>query len=55
MICNPLQTNCFFHDCSECPGPTDLENTLEVVFADYAIENITIKQWISTGVNCKVD
>jgi hypothetical protein len=38
----------FFHDCSECPGPTDLENTLEHVFTDNAIENIAFKQWIST-------
>jgi hypothetical protein len=43
MICNPFQTNCFFHDCSECPGPTDLENTLEDVFTDNAIENIAVK------------
>jgi hypothetical protein len=28
MICNPPQTNCFFRDYSECPGPTDLESTL---------------------------
>jgi predicted metal-binding protein len=48
MICNPPQTNCFFHDCSECPGPTDLENTLEDVFTDNAIENITFTQWILT-------
>jgi hypothetical protein len=43
MICNPPQTNCFFHECSECPGPVDLENTLENVFTDNAIENITFK------------
>jgi hypothetical protein len=48
MICNPSQTNYFFRDCSECPGPTDLENTLENVFTDNAIENITFKQWILT-------
>jgi hypothetical protein len=24
MIFNPLQTNCFLCDCSECPGPTNL-------------------------------
>jgi hypothetical protein len=48
MICNPPQTNCFFRDCSECSGPTDLENTLEDVFTDNAIGNITFKQWIST-------
>jgi hypothetical protein len=39
----------FFRDCSECPEPTDLENTLEDVFTGNAIENITFKQWISTG------
>jgi hypothetical protein len=38
----------FFHDCSECPGPNGLENTLEDVFTDNAIENIAFKQWIST-------
>jgi hypothetical protein len=38
----------FFHDCSECPGPTDLENTLEDVLTDNAIESIAFKQWIST-------
>jgi hypothetical protein len=48
MICNPPRTNCFFRDCSKCPGPTNLENTLEDVFTDNAIENITFKQWIST-------
>jgi hypothetical protein len=32
----------------ECPRPTDLENTLEDVFSDNAIESITFKQWIST-------
>jgi hypothetical protein len=37
-----------FHDLSEYPEPTDLENTLEDVFTDNAIENITFKQWIST-------
>jgi predicted metal-binding protein len=42
-----------FHDCGECPGPTDLENTLEDVFSDNAIENITFKQWISTDC-CKL-
>jgi hypothetical protein len=46
MICNPPQKNRFFCDCSECPGPTNLENTLEDVFSDNAIENITFKQWI---------
>jgi hypothetical protein len=43
MICNPPQTSCFFCDCSECPGPTNLENTLDV-FTDNAIENISFKQ-----------
>jgi hypothetical protein len=38
----------FFRDCSECPEPADLENTLEDVFTDNAFENITFKQWIST-------
>jgi hypothetical protein len=38
----------FFHDCSECPEHTDLENTSEDVVTDIAIENITFKQWIST-------
>jgi hypothetical protein len=41
MICNPPKPNYFFGDCSECPGPTDLEN--EGVFTDNAIENITFK------------
>jgi hypothetical protein len=49
MICNPSQTNYSFRDCSECPGPTDLENTLEDVFTSDEIENIAFKQWISTG------
>jgi hypothetical protein len=48
MICNPSQTNCFFHDCSECTGPTDLENTVKAIFTDEAIRNITFKQWILT-------
>jgi hypothetical protein len=48
VICNPPHTNCFSHDCSECPGPADLENTLEDVFTDNAIENIAFKWWIST-------
>jgi hypothetical protein len=48
MNCNPPQTNCFFHDRSECPGCTNLENTLEAVFTDETIENIAFKQWIST-------
>jgi hypothetical protein len=43
MICNPPQKNCSFRDCSERPGPTDLENTLEDVFTDNAIENIAFK------------
>jgi predicted metal-binding protein len=38
----------FSCDCGECPGPPDLENTLEDVFTDNAIENITFKQWILT-------
>jgi hypothetical protein len=46
MISNPPQTNCFFCDCSECPGPTNLDNTLEDVFTDNAIENSTFKEWI---------
>jgi hypothetical protein len=50
MICNPPQTKCYFCDCNECPGPTDLENTLEDVFTDNAIESITFKQWILTQV-----
>jgi hypothetical protein len=41
-------SNCFFRDCSECPGPTDLENTLEDILTDNATENITFKKWIST-------
>jgi hypothetical protein len=45
-ICNPPQTNCLFHDCSECPGPTNLGNTLEDVFTNNTIENITFKKWI---------
>jgi hypothetical protein len=47
MICNPPHINYFFRDCSECPGPIDIENTLEDVFTDNAIENTTFKQWIS--------
>jgi hypothetical protein len=46
MICIPPQTNCFFRDCSECPGPTSLENTLEDVFTENGNENITFKQLI---------
>jgi hypothetical protein len=38
----------FSRNCSECPEPTDLENTLEDVFTDNAIENITFKQWTLT-------
>jgi hypothetical protein len=48
VICNPPQTNYFFRECSECPGPTNLENKLEDVFTNNAIENTTFKQWIST-------
>jgi hypothetical protein len=48
MICNPPQMNCFFCDCNESPGPTNLEDTLEDVFTDNAKENITFKQWILT-------
>jgi hypothetical protein len=48
MICNSSRTNCFSHDCSEFLGPTNLENTLEDVFTDNAIENVTFKQWILT-------
>jgi hypothetical protein len=36
-------SNCFIHDWSVCPGPTYLENILENVFTDNAIENITFK------------
>jgi hypothetical protein len=43
----------FPRDCSESPEPTDLENTLEDVFTDNAIENITFKQWILTDRCCK--
>jgi predicted metal-binding protein len=43
----------FFCDCGECPGPTALENILEDVFADNAIEYITFKEWISTD-RCKL-
>jgi hypothetical protein len=39
-----------FCDCSECLGHTNLENTLGNVFADHAIEDITLKPWILTGV-----
>jgi hypothetical protein len=48
MNCSSPQTNCFFHDHSECPGCTDVENTLEDVFTDEAIENSGFQQ---TGVN----
>jgi hypothetical protein len=34
MICNLPKTNYFFRDYSDCPVPTDLENTLEDVFTD---------------------
>jgi hypothetical protein len=40
-----------FYDYSECPEPTDLRNALENVFTDNAVENITFKEWILTGVN----
>lgn len=46
MICNLCHTKCFFCDHSECPGCDNLENTLEDVFIDYAIENIAFKHWI---------
>jgi protein-disulfide isomerase len=36
----------FFRDCNECPGCDNLENTLEDVFIEYAIKNITFKHWI---------
>jgi hypothetical protein len=52
MICNPPQTNYFFPDCSECPGHTDLENTLEDVFTDNSIENTPSNSGFrQTGVN----
>jgi hypothetical protein len=37
VICSPPQT-IFFCDCSECPGPTNLQNTLEDVFIHNVIQ-----------------
>jgi hypothetical protein len=49
-----IQSACgkfYFCDYGECPERTDLENALEDVFTDNAIESITFEQWIFTGVN----
>jgi hypothetical protein len=41
----------FLCDCSECPKTTDIEDTLEDVFSDNAIENITFSGFQQTSVN----
>jgi hypothetical protein len=48
LICSPPQTNCFSCVCNACLGPTDLENTLEAIFTDGAVANITFRQWVWT-------
>jgi hypothetical protein len=52
MICNPPQTNCFFCDCSKCPGPTNLENILDDVFTyDELKTSPSNSGFRQTGVN----
>jgi tRNA A-37 threonylcarbamoyl transferase component Bud32 len=41
-------------DCGECPGHINLEEILEIMFTDNAVENITFKQWVSTD-RCELE
>jgi hypothetical protein len=47
MICNPPMQSCFFSECKECPGPLEVEEILENIFEENAIEIVTCKQWLT--------
>jgi hypothetical protein len=42
-IFSPPKKKCFFYDCSTYLGLTDVENTLEAMFTDGAVENSTFR------------
>jgi hypothetical protein len=39
--------SCFFSDCKECPGLSEVEDILENILEENAIETITCKQWFT--------
>lgn len=48
IICNPPQIECYFENCSSCPGSSGLKEHLHELMDNNMIETVQYKQWIST-------
>ena len=46
--CNPPRVECFFGECSECPGTGALHDKLETYMQNNMIDHLHYKQWTST-------
>ncbi|KAG8233529.1 hypothetical protein J437_LFUL013545, partial [Ladona fulva] len=46
IICNPPSVECFFQNCSECPGPVNLTDYSQGLFERHMIDKITYKKWL---------
>ena len=48
MMCNPPNATCWQGQCNECPDVFNLKETIEEIFYEMDVDNITFKQWEST-------
>lgn len=48
IVCFSSTEQCFLNCCPNCPGFDSLEETLQKLFDDNFISNLTYKQWIQT-------
>ena len=48
IICNPLQSDCYFRICISCPGVSNFKDHLHKLMDSNLIEAVQYKQWIST-------
>lgn len=49
MLCNDPTEKCQLNECEECPGYECIRSVLESRFNELCIEEISFKQWITTG------
>lgn len=47
ILCNPPSIDCNMGNCNSCPGTNQITDTLENVFEENMIENISFRQWIA--------
>lgn len=52
MVCETPTDKCYFSQCRECPGYTELKVLFEDAFEQNRIEHVTCKQWLQIDNQC---